>query len=419
MSLLEDIKSIEEVEILESSFALDVREFAVVASQTSNNTDLIDYARRLYDAVNEKHSVFDTQKTRLLTEQMRDSNLEKLQSISTAIESISDAYRADVTSSAAYTSNDLRQKTTYALGAIAAGLIIALLGSGLYFRRLVHAGLIDPLVDMTEATKELSYGDLDVEIHEYDSLELKNMAFALNVLRVKSALLEQAKVEMQEANQEMKDLSYATQHYLKAPLRGIANLTGFLKEDLEGQLDEESEDNLNKIERRVMRLQNLLGELAEYSGIEHQTGKPREINFVQYVRDEFNELAQDGGFSLSVDTDIEKIYAEEAPLKRILDHLIDNSLKHHDRVTGLIKVGISEDRRFYRIYVSDDGPGIDPKYHDRIFKIFQTLQPKDQTEGSGMGLAMVSRILEHRSCEISVISDPEKSRGTKFRVHLA
>jgi signal transduction histidine kinase len=101
------------------------------------------------------------------------------------------------------------------------------------------------------------------------------------------------------------------------------------------------------------------------------------------------------------------------PLQRILSNLIGNAIKHHDKPQGRIGLTMKEEKGFYAFAVRDDGPGIPTQFHDQIFKMFQTLRPRDQVEGSGMGLAMARKTVELFGGALSVESNSD--RGCTFR----
>jgi signal transduction histidine kinase len=94
--------------------------------------------------------------------------------------------------------------------------------------------------------------------------------------------------------------------------------------------------------------------------------------------------------------------------------LIDNAIKHHDKEQGAITIRVEEVSHRYQFHIQDDGPGIAPKYHQKIFTLFQTLKPRDQVEGSGMGLALVAKLIQRVDGNIRLFSDPPHKRGSCF-----
>ena len=108
-----------------------------------------------------------------------------------------------------------------------------------------------------------------------------------------------------------------------------------------------------------------------------------------------------------------KLLATRTPLETVLRNLINNAIKHHDRADGHVHIVAEEHDDFVEFCVIDDGPGIHPQYHERIFELFQTLKPRDQVEGSGMGLAIVKKTVENYGGSITVEST--EGEGATFR----
>jgi signal transduction histidine kinase len=107
------------------------------------------------------------------------------------------------------------------------------------------------------------------------------------------------------------------------------------------------------------------------------------------------------------------LITDPLPLQQIFTNLISNAIKHHDRCDGKVFIAAQEMESAYEFSIRDDGPGIDPKFHEKIFIIFQTLQARDTVENTGVGLAIIKKILDDKGGTIKVESEPEK--GTTFR----
>jgi signal transduction histidine kinase len=104
---------------------------------------------------------------------------------------------------------------------------------------------------------------------------------------------------------------------------------------------------------------------------------------------------------------------QKSALELVLRNLISNAIKHHDRTEINLDISAKENGKFYRFSVRDDGPGIATEYHERIFEMFKTLKPRDEIEGSGMGLAIIKKLIERQGGKIWVESQAGK-RGTNF-----
>ncbi len=118
------------------------------------------------------------------------------------------------------------------------------------------------------------------------------------------------------------------------------------------------------------------------------------------------------GFSVTVDTSLAEVHVTRNPLAQVLHNLINNAIKHHDEARGTVHVSVADCGQMLKFSVSDDGPGIPKEYREEIFAMFKTLKPRDQVEGSGMGLALVRKIVSRMGGACGVQCPP--SRGSEF-----
>jgi signal transduction histidine kinase len=161
-------------------------------------------------------------------------------------------------------------------------------------------------------------------------------------------------------------------------------------------------------------METLLNDLLAYSRVGRQRHKRETIDIGELIANVSEIVAPPTGFSIQVDGELPVIEAERAPLETVFRNLIGNAIKHHDRVhEGNVRICARVVDGFLEFTVADDGPGIAPEFHQRIFEIFQTLLPRDQVEGSGIGLAIVKKSVESRGGTIAVSSAP--GDGTTFR----
>jgi len=216
------------------------------------------------------------------------------------------------------------------------------------------------------------------------------------------------------SNQALDEFAYAASHDLKAPLRVIDNASKWLEEDLEEHLTGEIRENMQMLRGRVKRMDRLLNDLLAYSRI----GRKTDADFFEIVsgdalmKDVLSMVPSPAGFEITVDPAFASLSLCRMPLQQILMNLVSNAIKHHDRKTGRIDVIVDPGEKMHTFEVRDDGPGIDPRFQARIFDMFQTLKPRDQVEGSGMGLAMVRKNVEVFGGTVAVESD---GRGSIFR----
>lgn len=199
--------------------------------------------------------------------------------------------------------------------------------------------------------------------------------------------------QLKAANIELEEFAYAASHDLKAPLRVIHNASMWIQEDLEANLTAEIGENMTLLRSRVRRMDRLLDDLLEYSRIGRNTDSSpgQAISGTVLMENILGLLAPPEGFKISATAAFAGIKVSRMPLQQILINLISNAIKHHDKKAAHIEVSVEDLGSMFRFHVKDDGPGIPAQYQEQIFKMFHTLKPKDQVEGSGMGLAMVRK----------------------------
>ncbi len=252
---------------------------------------------------------------------------------------------------------------------------------------------------------------------EKKRLEQSQRAF-LNILE--DIDLEKDKVtnayrRIEAVNKELEEFAYAASHDLKAPLRVIDNASKWLEEDLQEHLTDETRENMNLLRGRIGRMERLLDDLLEYSRIGRSVdGRYAEIVTADVLTANILALlSPPRGFTIKVSPDLAHIRVRRMPLQQILMNLIGNAIKHHDKKTGCVEVSVDAGDEYYAFAVKDDGPGIPAQFQEQIFKMFQTLKPRDQVEGSGMGLAMARKNIEVYGGTMNLESS--EGKGSLFR----
>jgi PAS domain S-box-containing protein len=219
--------------------------------------------------------------------------------------------------------------------------------------------------------------------------------------------------ELERSNADLEEFAYAISHDLKAPLRAIANLAQWIGEDMKETANPETTGNLELLQGRVVKMQMLLEGLLQYSRVGQMDKTTEDVAVADLVADIIAMQAVPPGFVVTYEGEIATLRTQRVALQVVLENLVGNSLKHHDRTQGCIIIstrlvdGVAEFR------VSDDGPGIPDQFHQRIFRIFQTLANRDDPQASGIGLAIVKRKVESHGGRIWVESVPPV-RGTTF-----
>jgi PAS domain S-box-containing protein len=225
--------------------------------------------------------------------------------------------------------------------------------------------------------------------------------------------LKEYEEELQRSNRELDDFAYVASHDLRSPLRAIHNLAKWIGEDGDNTLSEQSAGDLEKLIGRVSRMDGLLDGLLQYSRVGRKQYDAEEIDCGAMAREVAELLDRPEEFTIEVTDPMPTIRAQRVPLEQVLRNLIDNAIKHHDRADGRIVIAAEDNGAFVEFSVSDDGRGIAPEYQQKVFQIFETIKTRDEVEGSGMGLALVKKIVESFGGKIALESD--QVNGATFR----
>lgn len=228
-----------------------------------------------------------------------------------------------------------------------------------------------------------------------------------------NALLAKTASKLEERNRELDQFAYIASHDLKAPLRAIANLSEWLEDDLQGQLAEENQQQLQLLRSRVQRMDALINGLLQYSRVGRTDQSIVLTNVHDLILEVIDSLAPPPEITIHIPPELPTFNTRKLFLQQVLANLISNAIKHRDRPSGSIHVTLRDQGLVYEFAVRDDGPGIDPANHERIFLIFQTLTARDQTENTGVGLSIVKKIIETEGGTIRVES--QLGQGTTFR----
>jgi PAS domain S-box-containing protein len=219
--------------------------------------------------------------------------------------------------------------------------------------------------------------------------------------------------ELEQSNQDLEAFAYIASHDLKAPLRAITHLAEWITDDIEATASPKTLDYLKTLVGRTVRLQGLLDGLLEYSRTGISAPQFEKLSVAELVADIIALTPPPPGFTVTCLPGLPRICTSATPLRVVLDNLIGNALKHHDKSTGNVTVSMRLRQGVAEFCVSDDGPGIPRQFHDRVFGIFQTLASRDLRESSGVGLAIVKKMIEVNGGKIRIESDPP-ARGTSF-----
>ena len=264
---------------------------------------------------------------------------------------------------------------------------------------------------MVKMANSIAAGHYEVHTEETGKDELSGLARSLNYM---AKVLSFNISELKRKNLELDQFAHIVSHDMKAPLRGIDNVVTWIKEDHETELSPKVNDYLELIKGRVTRGENLIQGLLSYARIGKEENHQEKIAVAALVEEVLENFSVKPGTTISVSPALPVIYTEKLPLLQIFSNLIGNAIKYNDKEKGEIAIYHKEYPDHWEFFVRDNGPGISKNYHGKIFMIFQTLQERDSFESTGVGLAIVKKILDSRSETIHITSEPGEGSVFSF-----
>lgn len=259
-------------------------------------------------------------------------------------------------------------------------------------------------------------GEINFENYIFNNEDVRDefIGLALDVSERKKAQqnLKRNAKSLEKINKELNQFAYIISHDLKAPLRAIINLSEWIKEDLADVENEDVKENLRLMIGRVHRMENLINGILVYSRVSRVAINYEEIDLNVLLKEVIESLMIPEKFTVKLMEGFPVISYPKVNIEQIFTNLISNAVKYHNKPAGVIEIGYRKDTDYFELWVADDGPGIEPEYHEKVFQIFQTLQARDTVESTGIGLTIVKKIVEERGGTIWIES--EVGKGTKF-----
>ena len=218
--------------------------------------------------------------------------------------------------------------------------------------------------------------------------------------------------ELDMVNEDLNEFAHVVSHDLKAPLRGIIQLAGWMTDDYKDLIDKDGREILFLLESRARRMHSMINGILKYSRAGRINEHPRPVNLNRLVKDAAELIGMPKSFTLSILTSLPVIRCEETLVFQVFQNLFDNAVKYMDKEKGRIDVNCIEKDFGWQFCVADNGPGIDEKDSKKVFQIFQALGSEAETDSTGIGLALVEKIINKLGGRVWLES--EVGNGSKF-----
>lgn len=235
-----------------------------------------------------------------------------------------------------------------------------------------------------------------------------------NQLELSNRKLQAYTASLEKTNKELDKFASIVSHDLKAPLRAIGNLTGWIEEDAGDTFKGDVRNNFDLIKQRVKRMEDLINAILDYSKADRIQNDEVSFDVRNLVDDTLEFIGRPANVTLKASNELPVMVSDKIRLSQVFSNLIGNAIKYNDKQEKLIEVTSEESTEGWIFNVKDNGPGIEKQYHERIFVIFQTLNRRDAVESTGVGLAIVKKIVEDQGGKIWVESEPGKGAEFKF-----
>ena len=250
-----------------------------------------------------------------------------------------------------------------------------------------HTG---PAREWTSSEQDFAASVADMISLKLEAAERKKAERALEKL---NRDLEATVAELSRSNRQLQDFVHVAAHDLKTPVRGIGTLADWIVSDYGEKFDEQGREQVRLLKSRVVRIDQLIDGMLQFSKLARTRQNEEQVNLNMLAAEVIKKIRPADNIEIAVDS-LPTVTCEYENIAQVFQNLLSNAVTFMDKPKGLIKVGCVEQGDFWRFYINDNGPGIEKKHFERIFRIFQTLPRKDEPETAGIGLAVARKIIE-------------------------
>lgn len=270
-------------------------------------------------------------------------------------------------------------------------------------------GISSRILKMVNMANSIAAGNYKVNMTDPGNDELGKLARSLNNM---ARILSENIALLNTKNEELDQFAHIVSHDLKAPLRGIDNVISWIEEDHSHELPGKVKEYLQMMKGRISRGENMIEGILSYARIDKEVHVIEDVDIKLLINEILGSIDLKPGLKVDVQKKLPVIHTEKLPLLIIFSNLISNASKHHNKPNGEIRIYHKNHAHYIEFFVEDNGPGIKANHQEKIFQIFQTLKERDTFESTGVGLAIVKKILSSRKEKINIASKP--GQGSVF-----
>ena len=236
------------------------------------------------------------------------------------------------------------------------------------------------------------------------------------LLEAQMAITQKKTMELNKVNEELKNFAYIVSHDLKAPLRAIYQLSGWIETDYAAAFDDDGREQMTLLRSRAKRMHEMIDGILEFSRI----GRVKVIYEKVDLNDFFSDVVDTVGLPKHIKLDIQAnlpvVLVDKVRFFQVLQNLLDNAIKYNNKAEGLIKFNYEEHEHEWSFVMQDNGIGIDKTHQQRVFGLFQTIAERDKDSGTGVGLSLIEKSVT--SWDGKIFLESELGKGSKFTFTL-
>lgn len=259
---------------------------------------------------------------------------------------------------------------------------------------------------------------LNASRNRYEEAQRERQRELEELNRTLEKQVEARTAKLTEINTELKHFAYIASHDLQEPLRTITSFIQLLAKRYQGKLDKDADDFIGFVTDGAKRMQNLINDLLAYSRVSSKAKPFTQVDsnrIMECTLANLRQVISESGVTITVDH-LPTITGDETQILQLFQNLLANAIKFRSAQQPTVQVTCQELQDAWEYRFTDNGIGIDPKFHERIFEVFQRLHNREQYAGTGIGLAVCKKIVERHGGTIRVESEPDKGSSFIFRI---